>query len=59
MAAVVSVTLFEPSFKVLSSYFYVSLGFNGHFVMPNLAEFHDTAPLSRDFFGYSKQSEDL
>ena len=30
----------------LSGYFYVSLGFNGHFVIPNLAEFRDTAPLS-------------
>ena len=26
-------------------FFYVSLGFNGRFVIPNLAEFRDTAPL--------------
>ena len=46
MASVVSVVLFLPSFNVLSSYFYVSLVFNGHFQIPNLAEFRDTlAPL--------------
>ena len=32
--------------SVLSGYFfYVSLGFDGHFVIPNLAEFRDTASL--------------
>ena len=41
----VSVVLFWPAFNVLSGYFYVSLGFDGYFVIPNLAEFRDTAPL--------------
>ena len=45
VTSVVSVVLFWPSFEVLSRYFYVSLGFNGHFVIPNLVEFRDTAPL--------------
>ena len=31
----------------VAGYFYVSLGFNGHFVIPNLAEFRDQAPLKR------------
>ena len=45
VASVVSVVLFWPSFNVFSGYFYVSLRFTGHFVIPNLAEFRDTAPL--------------
>ena len=46
MASVVSVVLFQPSFNVLSGYFYVSLGVYEHFVIANsVAEFRDTAPL--------------
>ena len=41
MVSGVSVVLFQPSFNVLSSYFYVSLNLTA----PNLGEFHDTAPL--------------
>ena len=29
---------------------FVSLGFNGHFERPNLAEFRDTAPLKNGHF---------
>ena len=38
--------LFWPSFKVLSGYFYVSLNLTGILYFPNLADFHDTGPLS-------------
>ena len=38
------VTFCSERINVLSG-FYLSLGFNGHFVIPNLAEFRDTAPL--------------
>ena len=31
-------------------FFYVSLGFNGRFVIPNLAEFRDTAPVRKDVY---------
>ena len=48
MASVVSVVLFYPSFNVWRGYFYVSLGFKGHFVIPNLAEFCDTATLRQN-----------
>ena len=48
MASVVSVVLFYPSFNVWRGYFYVSLGFKGHFVIPNLAEFRDTATLGQN-----------
>ena len=37
-------TFSSERINVLSG-FYLSLGFNGHFVIPNLAEFRDTAPL--------------
>ena len=45
MTSVVSVMLFEPSFKVLNVDFYVSLHLTGLLYFPNLAEFRDTAPL--------------
>ena len=45
MTSVASVMLFQPSFKVLSGYFYVSLSLTGILQFPNLAEFRDTAPL--------------
>ena len=46
MTSVDSVMLFEPSFKGLSGYVYVSLKLTGILQFPNLAEFRDTAPLS-------------
>ena len=48
MVSVVSVVLFYPSFNVWGGYFYISLGFKGHFVIPNLAEFRDTATLGQN-----------
>ena len=47
MVSVVSVVLFLTSFNVLSGYFYVSLNLMGILLFPNLAEFRDTARLSR------------
>ena len=38
MASVVSVVSFQPSFNVLSGYFYVSLNLTGILQFPNLAE---------------------
>ena len=42
-------TFCSERINVLSG-FYLSLGFNGHFVIPNLAEFRDTAPLRGDVY---------
>ena len=53
MASVVSVMSFQPSFKVLSGYFYVSLNLTGILYFPNLAEFRDTAALTYAEFEFS------
>ena len=45
MASVVSVMFFQPSFKGLSDYFYVSLNLTGILLFPDFTEFSDTAPL--------------